>query len=136
MPGPAGPAGARQARRNVIAIGGSAGALDAILAAGDRPAARFRRQRSFVVSHIGSYRSHLPELLSRAGPLPARHAEDGETIRPGTVYVAPPDRHMLVYPERDPAVARAAPAFHPPGNRSAVPLGRPEPSGRASSGSC
>lgn len=50
----------------------------------------------FVVSHIGAYRSHLPELLSHAGPLPARHPENGESIRPGIVYVAPPDRHLLV----------------------------------------
>ena len=98
MPGPAGPAAARQARRNVIAIGGSAGALDAILAlvAGLPPDFA---GNVFLVSHIGSHRSYLPELLSRAGPLPARHAEDGEKIRPGTVYVAPPDRHMLVFEE-------------------------------------
>jgi len=85
----------RQARRDVIAIGGSAGALDAMFAA----VAGLPRDFGgsvFVVSHIGAHRSHLPELLSQVGPLPARHPEDGETIRPGVVYVAPPDRHMLV----------------------------------------
>ena len=30
-----------------------------------------------------------PELLARAGPLPARHPEDGEAIRCGMIYVAP-----------------------------------------------
>ena len=98
MPGPAGPAAARQARRNVIAIGGSAGALDAILALVTGLPPDFAAT-IFLVSHIGSHRSYLPELLSRAGPLPVRHAEDGEKIRPGTVYVAPPDRHMLVFKE-------------------------------------
>ena len=92
----AGPTPEQQARRDMIAIGGSAGALDAILAAVSRLPPDFAGT-VFVVSHIGAYRSHLPELLSRAGPLPARHPEDGETIRPGIVYVAPPDRHMLVY---------------------------------------
>ena len=50
----------------------------------------------FVVSHVGPHRSHLPEVLSHAGPLPARHAQDGEKILPGIIYIAPPDRHMLV----------------------------------------
>jgi len=49
-----------------------------------------------VVQHIGAYRSLLPQLLSRSGPLPATHAVDGEAIEPGRIVVAPPDRHMLV----------------------------------------
>src|SRR4051794_7694715 len=117
MPGPAGPAAARQARRNVIAIGGSAGALDAILALVTAFPPDFAGT-VFLVSHIGSHRSYLPELLSRAGPLPARHAEDGEKIRPGTVYVAPPDRHMLVFKDairlsRGPRQHFTRPAINP-----------------------
>jgi two-component system chemotaxis response regulator CheB len=83
------------ARRDVIAIGGSAGALDAMLAVVAGLPPDFGGS-VFVVSHIGPHRSHLPEVLSRAGPLPARHAEDGESIQPGIVYIAPPDWHMLV----------------------------------------
>jgi two-component system chemotaxis response regulator CheB len=83
------------ARRDVIAIGGSAGALDAMLAVVAGLSPDFGGN-VFVVSHIGTHRSRLPELLSRAGPVPARHPEDGELIVPGTVYIAPPDRHMLV----------------------------------------
>ncbi len=49
-----------------------------------------------VVLHIGAYRSELPALLNAAGPIPAKHAEDGEPILPGHIYVAPPDRHMIV----------------------------------------
>lgn len=40
----------------------------------------------------------LPELLSSAGPLPARHPRDGEEIRERTIYIAPPDFHMLLEP--------------------------------------
>jgi chemotaxis response regulator CheB len=29
-------------------------------------------------------------------PLPATHAQDGETALPGHIYVAPPDHHMLL----------------------------------------
>jgi two-component system chemotaxis response regulator CheB len=38
----------------------------------------------------------LPLLLSRAGPLPAVTPADGEHTKPGTVYVAAPDHHMLL----------------------------------------
>lgn len=50
-----------------------------------------------VVQHVPPHsRSRLPELLSRAGPLPAIHPHDGELLKPGVIYVAPPDRHLLV----------------------------------------
>lgn len=81
---------------DIIAVGGSAGSLDPLreLVAGlptDLPAA------VFVAVHQVPYRpSSLPELLSRAGALPARHPADRDPIRPGVVYVAPPDRHLLV----------------------------------------
>lgn len=80
----------------VVAIGASAGGVEALrtLAAGlpaDLAAA------VLIVLHIPSYaKSQLPAILSRAGPLPAKQAEDGETIEAGRIYVAPPDRHLLV----------------------------------------
>jgi two-component system, chemotaxis family, protein-glutamate methylesterase/glutaminase len=50
-----------------------------------------------VVVHVPAHRtSVLPNILSRAGRLPALHPEDGETARAGRIYIAPPDRHMLV----------------------------------------
>jgi two-component system chemotaxis response regulator CheB len=53
-----------------------------------------------VVLHIGSQRSNLPAILGLAGPLPAVHPSDGETLAPGMIYVAPPDHHLLVEPGR------------------------------------
>ena len=50
----------------------------------------------FIVQHTSPQgRSRLPEILSRSGPLPAHHPKAGEFIRPGRIYVAPPDHHML-----------------------------------------
>ncbi len=40
--------------------------------------------------------ANFPSLLNAAGVTPAKHGEDGEAIRPGRIYVAPPDRHMIV----------------------------------------
>jgi two-component system, chemotaxis family, protein-glutamate methylesterase/glutaminase len=51
----------------------------------------------FIVMHVAAYRpSHLPYILSKSGPLPALHPEDSAKIRPGTIYVAPPDHHLLI----------------------------------------
>jgi two-component system chemotaxis response regulator CheB len=52
----------------------------------------------FIVLHLPATRtSQLPELLSSWGPVPAVHPADGEVIRAGRIYVAPPgDRHMTV----------------------------------------
>lgn len=49
-----------------------------------------------VAMHVGAHQSRLPELLAAVCKLDVRHATDVETIEPGTVLVAPPDRHMLV----------------------------------------
>jgi two-component system chemotaxis response regulator CheB len=44
--------------------------------------------------------TRLPALLRSAGWLPAAQAEDGEPIQMGRIYVAPPDRHLVVRPGR------------------------------------
>lgn len=50
-----------------------------------------------VVLHVPATGGHaLPRILDRSGPLHAASAVDGEPIRRGRVYVAPPDRHLLV----------------------------------------
>ncbi|MGE5646305.1 MAG: chemotaxis protein CheB [Acidobacteriota bacterium] len=82
-------------RHDIVVIGASAGGVAALqtLLSGlpaELPAS------VFVVIHIPSdIPSMLPEILSRAGPLPCVQAADGEHFRPGTVYVAAPDRHMV-----------------------------------------
>jgi two-component system chemotaxis response regulator CheB len=87
-------------RRDVIVVGASWGGVEALrqLASQlppDLPAA------IFVVLHMTPHSpSMLPLLLSRAGPLHACHPRNGEAIRPGVIYVAPPDGHMLLDAER------------------------------------
>jgi two-component system chemotaxis response regulator CheB len=82
--------------RDTIVVGSSAGgirALRGLMSAlpEDLPAS------VLVVNHIpGGSQSVLPSILDAAGPLPAKPAEDGEPMRHGTIYVAPPDRHLLV----------------------------------------
>ncbi len=54
----------------------------------------------FVVWHIGSRNSRLPEVLNFRGALSAAFAEDGAVIEAGRIYVAPPDWHMRLQPGR------------------------------------
>ncbi|MEZ0539486.1 chemotaxis protein CheB [Fibrella arboris] len=38
----------------------------------------------------------LPAILSRRSLLEVAHPYDGEPIRPGRIYSAPPDHHLLI----------------------------------------
>jgi two-component system, chemotaxis family, protein-glutamate methylesterase/glutaminase len=50
-----------------------------------------------ITLHVASHSpGMLPEILSKAGKLRASHPKSGEELRPRGIYVAPPDRHMLV----------------------------------------
>lgn len=79
-----------------IVIGGSAGAieaLDGLLPALPRgfPAA------VFVVLHLPREgRSMLAEMFSPKCALLVEEAQDKEPIRPGMIYFAPPDYHLLI----------------------------------------
>ncbi|GAA4452648.1 chemotaxis protein CheB [Nibrella saemangeumensis] len=62
----------------------------------------------FIVQHLAAaVRSYLPEILSAAGPLKAIHPADNDPVAPGTIYIAPPDHHMLV--EKDRIIVRKGP---------------------------
>jgi two-component system chemotaxis response regulator CheB len=83
----------------------------------------------FVVLHIGTGPSYMPKILSAAGPLPARHPADGEPIRPGRIYVAPPDHHLVVGPghirlSRGPRENHTRPAIDPLFRSAAAAYGR------------
>ncbi|GAA3937864.1 chemotaxis protein CheB [Actinoplanes auranticolor] len=82
--------------RDVIAVGASAGGVESLraLVAGlppDLPAS------VLVVLHLPrDAPSALPSILDRSGPLPVAGVFEGERIRPGRIYVAPIDHHLLL----------------------------------------
>lgn len=84
---------------DIVVIGGSAGALDPMLRLVAGLPADYRGSL-FIVSHVGANPNRLPALLSEAGPLPAVHPVHEEKVRPGRIYVAPPDRHLLLADHR------------------------------------
>jgi two-component system chemotaxis response regulator CheB len=83
-------------RRDIIVIGGSAGAIEALkIILRGLPASL--DAAIFVVIHLSpEATSNLPLILTRAGHLRARHPMNGERYQRAVVYVAPPDRHMVL----------------------------------------
>jgi two-component system chemotaxis response regulator CheB len=82
------------AGRDIIVIGASAGGIEAVTEVVRGLPPEFPGSVYVVVHFPGSVVSTLPRILSRAGPLPARHAVDGESVEPGRICVAPPDCHL------------------------------------------
>jgi two-component system chemotaxis response regulator CheB len=83
-------------KRDIIAIGGSLGAIAAMkdICAGLPPGFP---AAIFVVIHTAADRSHMfAEIFQNAGPLPAHTAIDNEPIGRGRIYVAPAGHHLLV----------------------------------------
>jgi two-component system, chemotaxis family, protein-glutamate methylesterase/glutaminase len=83
-------------RRDIIVIGASAGGSEAIIQLcsslpEDFPAA------VFIVWHLGKESTgYFPKMISKKSKLPAKNADDGEPITPGSIYVAPPGKHMVL----------------------------------------
>jgi two-component system, chemotaxis family, protein-glutamate methylesterase/glutaminase len=86
--------------KDIIVIGTSAGGLEALrMIAGGLP--KEFPASVFVVLHTSPQSPGiLAEILDRAGALPAMNAVDKERIQPGRIYVAPPDHHLIIEPNR------------------------------------
>lgn len=85
---------------DVVVMGSSAGGLAALNVVLAGLPADFKAA-VLIVQHLApQHRSLLAEILSRICALPVKQAEEGESVKVGTVYVAPPDRHLLVTPDQ------------------------------------
>ena len=82
--------------RDVIVIGSSAGGVSALKDIVGSLPANFAAT-IFIVQHIAPDSiSLLPGILSFKGNISAAHAVDGEKFEKGKIYIAPPDRHLLI----------------------------------------
>lgn len=105
--------------RRVVVIGGSAGGVDAVRSVLERLPADFPAPICVAI-HI--YAQSPPDVLSavldRATALNVVTASDGATLKKGSVYVAPPDQHLLLEDgkirlSRGPKENRFRPAIDP-----------------------
>jgi two-component system chemotaxis response regulator CheB len=87
-------------KQNVVVIGASTGGLEGLQALVAELPADFPAP-VFVVWHVRrDYPSQLAQILASSTSLAVKEAQDGEPIRPGHIYVARPDYHLLVDPEQ------------------------------------
>jgi two-component system chemotaxis response regulator CheB len=116
------------ASRDIVAIGTSAGGVRALLYLAERfPPAM--PATILVTIHLSSeYPTVLDEILSRAGPLAASFATDGDRLARGRIFIAPPGRHLIVDSDRlrlgvGPRENHARPAIDPMLRSTAVCCG-------------
>ncbi|MBD6618934.1 chemotaxis protein CheB [Komarekiella sp. 'clone 1'] len=81
---------------DIVALAASAGGLAAITEVLSNLPAEFTAAIA-VVQHLDPrHRSLMAEILSRRTIISVKQAEEGNNLTPGIVYIAPPNRHLLV----------------------------------------
>ncbi|WP_052077034.1 chemotaxis protein CheB [Xanthomonas cannabis] len=87
-------------KRDIVVIGGSAGSGAALRAfLGELP--HDLPAPILIVMHLSARGDGMDSVVRRAAPQFAVHvAEDGQALLPGHIYVAVPDRHLMLNGER------------------------------------
>ena len=88
------------ANRDLVAIGTSAGGVEALMSLARSLPGNFPASLLVTIHLSSRARSVLDELLSQRGPLKASFATEGEAVRKSRIYLAPPGRHLIVHGER------------------------------------
>jgi two-component system chemotaxis response regulator CheB len=99
-------------RIEAVVIGASAGGVEALSVILPALPATFS-PAVLVVLHLPRERpSLLVEIYKKRCALPITEAEDKEPVKPGTVYFAPPDYHLLVEKNRQIALSTDEPVHY------------------------
>lgn len=102
----------------MVVIGTSAGGVSALRSLLTGLPAHFSAP-IFIVMHVQPHAiSHLPDLINHYCKLPALHPVDGQIIKAGHIYVAPPNVHMLIAKNKiqltdSPKINYCRPAINP-----------------------
>jgi two-component system, chemotaxis family, protein-glutamate methylesterase/glutaminase len=83
-------------KHDLILIGGSAGSIRVLQTVIGALPKNLPAVVCAIIHTTPRGRSTLPQLLNLSGSLPAVQASDNAALVPGRIYVAPPDRHMLI----------------------------------------
>lgn len=87
-------------RRDIVVVAASAGGIEVLRELLSRLPAGLPAAVLIVLHIPATSGGALANILDRSGPLPTAAARDAEEIRSGHVYVAPPDRHLLIDGDR------------------------------------
>lgn len=82
--------------KQLILIGGSAGSLDVLLQLLPALKASFSIPIVIVLHRKPASDTTLTSLLATRSPLHVKEVEEKEFITAGTIYIAPPDYHLLI----------------------------------------
>lgn len=85
-----------QGRYAAAVVGGSSGAIEALLTVLPGLPATLQAAVLVVMHMPRDSRNRLVEVFRPHSALPVQEAQDREPVRPGTVYFAPPDYHLLL----------------------------------------
>lgn len=82
----------------IVAIGASAGGLEAINAFFSPPATDYLNNSAFViVLHLSpNYESLMADLLARKTKLPVQQVKHNIKVKPGNIYIIPPDKQLVL----------------------------------------
>ncbi|MFN6465305.1 MAG: chemotaxis protein CheB [Nostoc sp. DedVER02] len=81
---------------DIVAIAASAGGLTALIKVLSTLPAKFPAAIAIVQHLAPEHRSLMAEILSRRTDISVKQAKEGDYLTPGTAYIAPPNRHLLV----------------------------------------
>ncbi len=94
---------------DVVGVATSAGGLAALTQILKQLPASFPAAIAIVQHLSPDTPSLLAQILSRSCALKVKQAESGELLRAGTVYIAPPDHHLLIQADGTLALSQTAP---------------------------
>jgi two-component system, chemotaxis family, protein-glutamate methylesterase/glutaminase len=86
---------AERVSRDIIAIGASAGGVEALVHLLGRLSRTLPASIGVVLHRSPHHETRLSQVLGRRSALPVLEPRHGQPLEPGTVYVAPRDQHML-----------------------------------------
>ena len=104
--------------RRIVVIGASAGGIEALRELVRGLPAEFPAPIAVVLHTSPQAPGVLHDILDRSGPLAGTDPGNGDRLRAGHIYVAPPDHHLLIEPgrirlSRGPKENRFRPAIDP-----------------------
>lgn len=84
----------------LVAIGASSGGLEAMILILQQLPAAYRTPTVLVLHQRANRESGVPAMLSRYTHLTVVEPDDKQLIQAGFLYVAPPNYHLLIEPEK------------------------------------